>query len=173
MATGYRSLSSNANGESANKLKSPFSPITKQELHKKFPKPLKVKQYGINILHDPLFNKGLAFESPERDRLGLRGLLPPMVMCISRLCHSVSLHKLRAFHASPLSFRCTDSNTGGSSYSYKVSNRFIARRYHEKHGPSRFARSQRNPLPSPPCRIHRRNGAIGIHTDCRLSMPTM
>jgi hypothetical protein len=44
---------------------------------KKFPRPLKTNKYGIDILHDPLWNKSLAFDSSERDRLGLRGLIPP------------------------------------------------------------------------------------------------
>lgn len=43
----------------------------------KYLKPIKTKQYGIDILHDPLWNKSMAFEYSERDRLGLRGLLPP------------------------------------------------------------------------------------------------
>ena len=44
-----------------------------------YPKALKTKQTGIDILHDPLWNKGMAFDNPERDRLKLRGLIPPMV----------------------------------------------------------------------------------------------
>ena len=34
---------------------------------------------GVKLLHDPLRNKGTAFTEEERDRLGLRGLLPPKV----------------------------------------------------------------------------------------------
>ena len=34
---------------------------------------------GIELLHNPVLNKGTAFTEAERDALGLRGLLPPMV----------------------------------------------------------------------------------------------
>ena len=34
---------------------------------------------GIDVLHDPLLNRGLGFSLKERSKLGLRGLLPPRV----------------------------------------------------------------------------------------------
>lgn len=36
-----------------------------------------VRKKGANLISDPLFNKGLAFTMTERDRLGIRGLVPP------------------------------------------------------------------------------------------------
>ena len=35
---------------------------------------------GKNLLSDPLFNKGLGFPRTERDRLGIRGLVPPSTL---------------------------------------------------------------------------------------------
>jgi len=35
---------------------------------------------GVSLLHDPALNKGTAFTEEERDRLHLRGLLPPRVL---------------------------------------------------------------------------------------------
>mmetsp|Transcript_13257 Transcript_13257/g.32399 ORF Transcript_13257/g.32399 Transcript_13257/m.32399 type:complete len:619 (-) Transcript_13257:1823-3679(-) len=42
--------------------------------------PLRIKAHGLQILQNPLYNKGTAFHYGERDRLGLRGLLPPRVL---------------------------------------------------------------------------------------------
>lgn len=34
---------------------------------------------GVDVLRNPWLNRGSAFTEEERDRLGLRGLLPPAV----------------------------------------------------------------------------------------------
>ena len=47
-----------------------------------FMQPLRVGVRGSDILYNPLFNKGTAFKSGERDRLRLRGLLPSRIMNI-------------------------------------------------------------------------------------------
>ncbi|XP_038709711.1 NAD-dependent malic enzyme 59 kDa isoform, mitochondrial-like [Tripterygium wilfordii] len=44
------------------------------------PGPSMVHKRGADILHDPWFNKDTGFPLTERDRLGLRGLLPPRVI---------------------------------------------------------------------------------------------
>jgi Malic enzyme, N-terminal domain len=49
-----------------------------------FMQPIKVSSRGANILVDPLFNKGTAFKSGERDRLRFRGLLPARIMNIQK-----------------------------------------------------------------------------------------
>jgi malate dehydrogenase (oxaloacetate-decarboxylating)(NADP+) len=47
-----------------------------------FMSPLSISVRGAEILTHPLFNKGTAFKSGERDRLRFRGLLPAKVMNI-------------------------------------------------------------------------------------------
>lgn len=37
---------------------------------------------GVDLLHDPLRNKGTAFSATERDALALRGLLPPRIFTL-------------------------------------------------------------------------------------------
>ena len=55
-------------------------------------KPLKTKQKGIDILHDPLWNKGMAMTIPERDRLNLRGLVPPRVKTLQEQADRIMKH---------------------------------------------------------------------------------
>lgn len=59
---------------------------------KLWPKPLRPKSHGIDLLHDPLWNKGTAFDAKERDRLGIRGLLPPAVRTIEEQLSRVLAH---------------------------------------------------------------------------------
>jgi len=44
---------------------------------KQFRAPLRTTEIGVDALHDPLFNKGTAFKDGERDRIRIRGLIPP------------------------------------------------------------------------------------------------
>ncbi len=59
---------------------------------RKYQKPLKTKKYGVEILKDSLWNKSLAFDLSERDRLGLRGLIPPAVRSIESQVERVLGH---------------------------------------------------------------------------------
>ena len=45
-------------------------------MHKN-PIPLLVRKTGSDIIHDPQYNKGTGYTLSERERLKLRGLLPP------------------------------------------------------------------------------------------------
>ena len=55
-------------------------------------KPLRTPQFGADILQDRLWNKGTAFTRSERDRLGLRGLLPPGTRTIEEQAKKVLDH---------------------------------------------------------------------------------
>lgn len=56
---------------------------------RKYHPPIKTGKRGMDLIHDPLYNKGTGFKHIERDRLGLRGLVPPR-----RLKMSTQLDKL-------------------------------------------------------------------------------
>jgi len=46
----------------------------------RFPTPAIVNKTGVDLMHSPLYNKGTAYPLAERDRLNLRGLVPPRPM---------------------------------------------------------------------------------------------
>ena len=59
---------------------------------KQFPIALRPKLRGAALLHDPLWNKGTAFTMAERDKFGLRGLLPPAVKDINYQVDRIMRH---------------------------------------------------------------------------------
>ena len=54
-------------------------------------------EVGVELLHDPVQNKGTAFTEEERDALGLRGLLPPHIHTMEEQVTRV----LENFHREP------------------------------------------------------------------------
>ncbi|XP_047975877.1 NAD-dependent malic enzyme 59 kDa isoform, mitochondrial-like [Salvia hispanica] len=53
---------------------------SRRRMSTEIPGPCIVHKRGADILHDPWYNKDTGFPLTERDRLGLRGLLPPRVI---------------------------------------------------------------------------------------------
>tara|TARA_A100001015_G_C15013132_1_gene724164 strand:+ start:226 stop:555 length:330 start_codon:yes stop_codon:yes gene_type:complete len=53
-----------------------------------------VHKRGKDVIKDPWFNKGTAFTRAEKDRLGLRGLLPPAILSIEKQAERF-LHNIR------------------------------------------------------------------------------
>eukprot|EP01116_Phalansterium_solitarium_P022462 TRINITY_DN7431_c0_g1_i1.p1 TRINITY_DN7431_c0_g1~~TRINITY_DN7431_c0_g1_i1.p1 ORF type:complete len:595 (-),score=135.40 TRINITY_DN7431_c0_g1_i1:226-2010(-) len=55
-----------------------------------FKPPVLVEKNGVDLMNDGIYNKGLAFTTAERDRFGVRGLMPPVINSLeeqaSRLC---------------------------------------------------------------------------------------
>lgn len=56
------------------------------------PKPVLVHKTGVDLLHDPLWNKGTAFGEEERNRLGLRGLLPARTLTLEEQAERLELN---------------------------------------------------------------------------------
>ncbi|KAL5792462.1 hypothetical protein ACOSP7_001056 [Xanthoceras sorbifolium] len=69
------------------------------------PGPCMVHKRGADILHDPWFNKDTGFPLTERDRLGLRGLLPPRVISFEQ-----------QYARFMESYRSLEKNTQGQPY---------------------------------------------------------
>lgn len=61
-----------------------FSKNVKKHLINNFHKVDKTRKKGADLLNDPLNNKTCAFPLKERDRLELRGLLPPAVLSMDQ-----------------------------------------------------------------------------------------
>jgi malate dehydrogenase (oxaloacetate-decarboxylating)(NADP+) len=59
----------------------------------KFQEPYLINKRGLNLLHEPLLNKGTGFEVEERDSLRLRGLVPPRKLSLdvqaTKVMHSI------------------------------------------------------------------------------------
>lgn len=60
-----------------------YSDGTPSNYETSYLKPVLTTKYGVDLLHDPLFNKGTSWPIEERDRLGLRGLVPPVLTQMS------------------------------------------------------------------------------------------
>jgi hypothetical protein len=72
-----------------------FSTSPETSEPRRFPRPLRTRKHGIDVIHDPLWNKSLAFDLSERDALGLRGLLPPGVRTLDSQV-SANIKRIRA-----------------------------------------------------------------------------
>ncbi|KAI5647280.1 hypothetical protein M9H77_33285 [Catharanthus roseus] len=86
------------------------------------PGPCIVHKRGADILHDPWFNKDTGFPVTERDRLGLRGLLPPRVISFE--------HQYDRFMES---YRSLEKNTQGQSEGFVALSKWrILNRLHDR-----------------------------------------
>ena len=81
-----RSFSSSSDGTSTTTSTEVAEPVPESGewagCKRSFMAPIRISARGADILHEPLFNKGTAFKSGERDRLRIRGLLPSKRMNI-------------------------------------------------------------------------------------------
>ncbi len=59
------------------------------------PSPESHRERSLSLLRNPLLNKGLAFSAQERNRFGLRGLIPPTPLTIDQQV-ALELEHLRA-----------------------------------------------------------------------------
>ncbi|XP_054783994.1 NAD-dependent malic enzyme 59 kDa isoform, mitochondrial isoform X2 [Prosopis cineraria] len=86
------------------------------------PGPCIVRKRGADILHDPWFNKDTGFPLTERDRLGLRGLLPPRVISFEQ-----------QYDRFMNSYRSLEKNTQGQSDKFvSLSKWRILNRLHDR-----------------------------------------
>ncbi|WVZ04685.1 hypothetical protein V8G54_018031 [Vigna mungo] len=94
------------------------------------PGPCKVHKRGTDILHDPWFNKDTGFPITERDRLGLRGLLPPRVISFE---HQYDRFTVIYYYFSVDSYRSLEKNTRGQSDKFVALSKWrILNRLHDR-----------------------------------------
>lgn len=62
-----------------------------------FLEPVHTKRRGLGIVHDPWSNKGTGFTMAERDRLRIRGLVPPRQLPLEVQAQKI----LHAFESKP------------------------------------------------------------------------
>ncbi len=64
-------------------------------LRSKYNAPHRISTRGLEVINDPALNKGTGFGLEERERLGLRGLVPPKVFTLDEQMESI-LSRVRA-----------------------------------------------------------------------------
>lgn len=98
-----RTFSSSSSSDSSTSSPKPVEPLLEigewAGCSRSFMAPIRISTRGADILHEPLYNKGTAFKSGERDRLRIRGLLPSKAM-------NIGLQKERFL----IAFRAEESN---------------------------------------------------------------
>ena len=87
-AHGARSTSSSASASSKQAFTD--SPaFTSAAAAYSFRAPGLTRKRGVAIVHDPLTNKGTGFSLPERDMLGIRGLVPPRALPLAEQARKI------------------------------------------------------------------------------------
>lgn len=64
-----------------------------------------VHKLGPSVINDPWYNKGTAFPMSERERLGLRGLLPPRIITMQLQVSVCNVGQKVVMHKFPMQLR--------------------------------------------------------------------
>jgi hypothetical protein len=76
-ATSFSSSSSSSSSSPSPSNVNPADPSNMKWLE-----PTYIRRRGLGVVHDPWCNKGTGFPLPERDRLRIRGLVPPRTLTL-------------------------------------------------------------------------------------------